>query len=49
MSKDYSPAAWNAKTCELLVITGGDEEPAIMVVSGRSIFPQSTLKAMRCK
>lgn len=49
LPKGLSPTAWNPKTCELVVLTGGDDEPALVAVNVRAVFPQSNINAMGCK
>ncbi len=44
-----SPTAWNPKNCELVAITGGDDEPALVAVDVRAVFPQSNINSMGCK
>lgn len=43
-----SPSSWNARTCELVAFTNRDDEPALVAVAARAVFPTATLNAMGC-
>ncbi len=49
LPKGHSPTAWNARTCELLVLTRGDDEPALVAIDIRTVFPPSNINTMGCK
>ncbi len=47
--KGLSPSAWNARTCELVTLAGGDDEPALVAVDFRAILTQVNINMMGCK
>jgi hypothetical protein len=45
----YSPTAWNSKNCEIVMLIGGDDEPALAAVDVRTLFSKSKINSMGCK
>ncbi|MBL0940298.1 MAG: hypothetical protein IBJ03_15490 [Gemmatimonadaceae bacterium] len=49
LPQGLSPSSWNPKTCELVALTELDDEPALVAVEGRKVFPSTNINTMGCK
>ncbi len=48
MPRGLSPSSWNASTCELVAFTGRDDEPALIAIAARAVFPTAIVNGMGC-
>lgn len=49
LPRGVSPSSWNQRTCEVLAFTEVDDEPTLVAVDVRAVFPQSNFNLMGCK
>ncbi|MBL0889874.1 MAG: hypothetical protein IBJ19_04605 [Gemmatimonadaceae bacterium] len=47
--RGMSPTTWNSRTCELLVLTEIEDEPALVALDVRAVFPQPNINSLGCK